>query len=666
MLLICITLPVSLMPQHVDSKFNSAKFFESSDDQQAPSPPPPSLPNHPPQALSSCASSTRSHPQLQHRQKLLAVNKESLSVRFAMQGRGAQALHGGAEVFHAFSPASSPDASIHANEPFTPMTSAVAAQQQRKIVLHSSAAEAAVDINHSPCFSRKLEPSDAQASLPPQTWRQTVAAAPNDITSASPTRHSSAFKIGKAAFEERKASFLTHLMPTPQLAHELRSMKHRVHDDTAAAVQPPRTLPSAILVNTNADTIRTGGSTLQPAGTLPYSSRPVPIMGGVGIVFGQMRDGRIVVERVIPEGPAHDVGVQAGDVLQAIDGVPALRMPFKALSCLVPGEAGTLISMTFAREMAPTPPAGPSSPTIFSCQIRRSHNVVHPVASDSSSILAPPAQLDLRATPAHLPHHPVPTGPAPLLAFVPSPLTSFQPPLEAMDAVSRAGSSPADVTSRSSLVSAQHQQHRAAFLMAPISSPSPPPHTTLQHVAQMSSSKGPPITSLAPAVVKVTPPPQAAPPVLQAGQVLLQLRDVESIIGQLQQLRTLIPELQSKVGVSQLALAEAEAKLKAREKEKMEQGCQTLDSVLVVDKEIMQQQSHMVEQQRRLLEERVRALNAATSHTDTLASELIHYQRLFACVIHSPSTKVIHHARKAFVLMHHSLPLLTIVSLQII
>jgi hypothetical protein len=566
-----------------------------------------------------------------------------------MLGAGAQVLRGGAEVFHALSPASSPDASIYANEPFTPMTSAVAAQQQRKIVTHSSAATAAGDVTHSPCFSRNLEPSDAPASLP-QTWRQAVAAAHNDITSASPTRDSSAFKIGKAAFEERKASFLTHLMPTPQLAHELRSMKHRMHDDTAAAaVQPPRTLPSTSLYLANADTICTGGSALQPAGTLPSSSRPVPIMGGVGIVFGQMRDGRIVVERVIPEGPAYNVGVQAGDVLQAIDGVPALRMPFKALSCLVPGEAGTLISMTFAREMAPTPPAGHSSPYIFSCQIRRSHNVVHPVASDSSIILAPSAQLDLSATPAHHPpHQPVPTAPAPLLAFVPSPLTSFQPPLEAKDAASGTGSALADVTSRSSLVSAQHQQHRAAFLMAPISSPSPPPHTTLQHVAQMSSTRAPPITSSAPAVVKVTPPPQAAPPVLQAGQVLLQLRDVESIIGQLQQLRMLIPELQSKVGVSQLALAEAEAKLKAREKEKTEQGCQTLDSVLVVDKEMMQQQAHMVEQQRRLLEERVRALNAATSHTDTLASELIHYQRLFACVTQSLSTSGVHQALHGF------------------
>ena len=130
-------------------------------------------------------------------------------------------------------------------------------------------------------------------------------------------------------------------------------------------------------------------------------------------------------------------------------------------------------------------------------------------------------------------------------------------------------------------------------------------------------------------------PPAAAPaaPALQAGQVLLQLRDVESIIGQLQQLRTLIPELQSKVAVSQLALAEAEARLKAREKERKEQGIQTVDSVQVVDKEMLEQQAHTVEQQRRLLEERVRALNAATSHTDTLASELIHYQRLFAYVI---------------------------------
>jgi hypothetical protein len=145
------------------------------------------------------------------------------------------------------------------------------------------------------------------------------------------------------------------------------------------------------------------------------------------------------------------------------------------------------------------------------------------------------------------------------------------------------------------------------------------------------------VNTSAPANVKGASLPSApAPPALQDGQVLLQLRDVESIIGQLQQLRTLIPQLQSKVAVSQLAVAEAEAKLNAREKEKKEQCSQTVDTVQVVDKDVLQQQAHVVEQQRRLLEERVRALNAATSHTDTLASELIHYQRLFACVLPPP------------------------------
>ena len=137
------------------------------------------------------------------------------------------------------------------------------------------------------------------------------------------------------------------------------------------------------------------------------------------------------------------------------------------------------------------------------------------------------------------------------------------------------------------------------------------------------------------AAVTRASPTAAAPPALQAGQVLLQLKDVESIIGQLQQLRMLIPELQAKVAVSQLALAEAEAKLQAREKEKKEESSQTSDEVQVVDRGLMEQQAGVVEQQRRLLEERVRALHAATSHTDTLASELVHYQRLFAYVLPS-------------------------------
>ena len=542
-------------------------------------------------------------------------------------------LGAGADASHSFSPASSPNAFTHANEPFTPMTSVVAAQQQRRL-FYTAATGVGGEVTYSPCFSRNPEISNVQV-IPSHTWQQqAVVSAPKDT--ATPSDHSSAFKIGKEAFEARKASFLTHLMPTPQLAHELRIMKHRVHDDaTAAPIQPQRSLQSASAALADLGTISSGGGVSQAQTVLPASSsRPMPVMGGVGIVFGQMRDGRIVVERVIPEGPASDVGVQAGDVLQGIDGVPALRMPFKALSCLVPGEAGTLISMTFTREMAPSPPdSHTSSPVTFSCQIRRSHNVVHPVASSSQSIIPPSTQLD-RQTPTikQPPQYPAPAVPTPLVAFIPSPASSFQPTLEASDVASRIGSAPADFSSRSAPVTAVHQHHRAAFLMAPLSSPSPPPHTTLQHVAEMSHAKASsPIIPPATAVVKSTTPPTApAAPILQAGQVLLQLRDVESIIGQLQQLRTLIPELQSKVSVSQLALAEAEAKLKAREKEKMEQGCQTLDSVMVVDKEMMQQQSHMVEQQRRLLEERVRALNSATSHTDTLASELIHYQRLFA------------------------------------
>jgi hypothetical protein len=151
----------------------------------------------------------------------------------------------------------------------------------------------------------------------------------------------------------------------------------------------------------------------------------------VGIVFGQMRDGRIVVERVIPEGPASVVGVQAGDVLQAIDGVPALRMPFKALSCLVPGAAGTLICMTFAREMVPTPPGGySSSPFTFSCQIRRSPSVVHPIASEPHErIPASSPQLDLdchRPSTSALSHLPAP-APKPQNPVTQPPTTNHQP-----------------------------------------------------------------------------------------------------------------------------------------------------------------------------------------------------------------------------------------------
>lgn len=535
------------------------------------------------------------------------------------------------------------------NEPFTPTTSAVAARQQQQL-LHSSSVAAVVNSNHSPCFSRGPKFNEAPISLPFSSRQQAVATAPQEDSTTPTIAHSSAFRLGKAVFEERKASFLTHLMPTPQLAHELRSMKHRVHEEPAPAVaaKTSRTAPIGSLHHTNVNTSDHGASLLQSEiELLPSTGRPMPIMGGVGIVFGQMRDGRIVVERVIPEGPASIVGVQSGDVLQAIDGVPALRMPFKALSCLVPGAAGTLICMTFAREVAPTSPGGhSSSPFIFSCQIRRSPSVVHPVASDPHEQLAttgPQLDFDCHRPPTAPPSSQLP-APAPLVAFVPSPLSSFQHQHDTLDLAPHICTAPSHYESRSTPVTVQHQQQRPAFIMAPMS-PSPPPRTTLQHVAQMSNTR--PTSSLnlpAPVIIKnASPPPAVAPPALQAGQVLLQLRDVESIIGQLQQLRTLIPELQSKVAVSQLAVAEAEAKLKAREKEKKEEGSQTVDSVVVVDKEMLQQQSNVVEQQRRLLEERVRALHAATSHTDTLASELIHYQRLFACVI--PSFLVFFHIR---------------------
>lgn len=71
---------------------------------------------------------------------------------------------------------------------------------------------------------------------------------------------------------------------------------------------------------------------------------------GVGVVIQAAEDGTgaLVVE-VLPGGPAEAAGVEAGDVILAVDGVPLSGVPIDVVASLLKGQAGTRVTLTLHR-----------------------------------------------------------------------------------------------------------------------------------------------------------------------------------------------------------------------------------------------------------------------------------------------------------------------------
>ena len=77
--------------------------------------------------------------------------------------------------------------------------------------------------------------------------------------------------------------------------------------------------------------------------------------GGVGLFIGLEATGqkRALVEWVAQGGPADNAGLQAGDVIAAIDGTSTSDMPIKTISSMLRGKPGTVVRLTVERNGAP-------------------------------------------------------------------------------------------------------------------------------------------------------------------------------------------------------------------------------------------------------------------------------------------------------------------------
>jgi carboxyl-terminal processing protease len=69
---------------------------------------------------------------------------------------------------------------------------------------------------------------------------------------------------------------------------------------------------------------------------------------GIGVTIAE-RDGTSVVTSVLPDSPARDAGIQAGDVINAVDGESIVGLTLDELVSRVRGDAGTSVEVTLVR-----------------------------------------------------------------------------------------------------------------------------------------------------------------------------------------------------------------------------------------------------------------------------------------------------------------------------
>jgi carboxyl-terminal processing protease len=69
---------------------------------------------------------------------------------------------------------------------------------------------------------------------------------------------------------------------------------------------------------------------------------------GIGVVIGG-KDGQIVITSVVPDSPAQQAGLKAGDVIVAVDGQSTAGMSPEELVANVRGDAGTSVTVTVQR-----------------------------------------------------------------------------------------------------------------------------------------------------------------------------------------------------------------------------------------------------------------------------------------------------------------------------
>ncbi|MGI5989630.1 MAG: S41 family peptidase [Lachnospiraceae bacterium] len=71
---------------------------------------------------------------------------------------------------------------------------------------------------------------------------------------------------------------------------------------------------------------------------------------GIGVIVGKTDDGSLLITRVISGGPAEEAGLQAGDLITAVDGESILEEDIEATVQRIKGDDGTDVTLTIVRD----------------------------------------------------------------------------------------------------------------------------------------------------------------------------------------------------------------------------------------------------------------------------------------------------------------------------
>lgn len=96
----------------------------------------------------------------------------------------------------------------------------------------------------------------------------------------------------------------------------------------------------------------------EPVAIVPQRGRDVVVdieipeapRGGLGVQVSVDEAGRIMIDGLLPTGPAGEAGLLAGDVVLTVDGDPTADMSLEEFVRLVGGEAGSTVTVTVDRE----------------------------------------------------------------------------------------------------------------------------------------------------------------------------------------------------------------------------------------------------------------------------------------------------------------------------
>ena len=71
---------------------------------------------------------------------------------------------------------------------------------------------------------------------------------------------------------------------------------------------------------------------------------------GIGVQYRSTDDGLHIITAIMPDSPAEKAGVQAGDIIHAVDGKVVDALNAQEIRALVQGEEGTTVTIDFLRD----------------------------------------------------------------------------------------------------------------------------------------------------------------------------------------------------------------------------------------------------------------------------------------------------------------------------